>query len=170
VDRVDRFLPEGLRGRRPAQVESTETEAPRPRPPPRRGAVLVVDDSPTNLHLVHEILVHFGYEVWLASGVQEAIAILDKKLPDLILSDLHMPGGYGGVDLLEHLKNDPRFAALPVILCSSSLIGERERSMAMKLDVSRFLLRPMEPQVLVDAIEGCLGHNRNGDNGHDPRR
>jgi two-component system cell cycle response regulator len=130
--------------------------APQAQPPrARKATVLVVDDSPTNRELIFQTLTPFGYNVHLASCVHSALEMATRIGPDLILSDLHMPGE-DGFNLIRAVKADSRLAALPFMFISSSIWGEQERETALQLGVSKFLLRPIEPQTLIDAIALCL--------------
>jgi two-component system cell cycle response regulator len=97
------------------------------------------------------------------------MATLATLTPDLILSDLHMPGE-DGFNFIRRVKDDPRLAALPFLFISSSVWGEKDRETALALGVTRFLLRPIEPHVLIDEIARCLPARRGGGDGEDPRR
>ena len=120
-----------------------------------KATLVVVDDSPTNRDLIYQTLAPFGYRVWLASSVQAGWELLAKAIPDMILSDLHMPGE-DGFNFIRRVKADPRLAGVPFVFISSSIWGEGDREKAMELGVSRFLLRPIEPQALVNEVVGCL--------------
>ena len=81
--------------------------------------------------------------------------MLADWMPDLILSDLHMPGE-DGFNFVRRVKADPRLATLPFVFISSSIWGEADRERAIALGITRFLLRPIEPQALVDEVAACL--------------
>jgi two-component system cell cycle response regulator len=156
VAQVDAFLRADLRGSTPAQARVADIVDAATRIEPR-ARLLVVDDSPTNRELIYQTLSPFGYAVDLAGSVSEAIARLSAaQVPDLILSDLHMPG-QDGFNFIRQVKADPRLATLPFLFISSSIWGEGDRETAMRLGVTRFLLRPIEPQALIDEVAACLG-------------
>lgn len=75
-----------------------------PRRPPR---VLVVDDNPDTMFLMRELLGTRGYEVIGAPDAAQAEREIRRELPDLILSDVVMPGK-SGYELCRELKDDPR--------------------------------------------------------------
>lgn len=80
---------------------------------------LVVDDSPTILKAVAYELSCDGYQVKTAPNGEQALAILnDGYQPDIIVSDLHMPG-MGGLGLLTQLRQDPQLRRIPVVMMSS---------------------------------------------------
>jgi two-component system cell cycle response regulator len=165
---LEAFLPEAKRGRVPtAQPETLDSGAASPQALIAR--ILVVDDSATNRELIYQTLVPFGYEVHLSHTVHAAMEFASSNDLDLILSDLHMPGE-DGFNFVRRVKADARLAKLPFMFISSSVWGEQERTLAMQLGVSRFLLRPIEPQVLLDEVAACLARQREVSHGENPRR
>ena len=165
---LEAFLPESKRGRVPtAQPETLESGAASPQAVTAK--ILVVDDSATNRELIYQTLVPFGYEVHLAHTVPAAMDIAASSELDLILSDLHMPGE-DGFNFVRRVKADARLAQLPFMFISSSVWGEQERTLAMQLGVSRFLLRPIEPQTLLDEVVACLARQREVSHGENPGR
>jgi len=166
VSMVDRFLPEELRGHAPQKGPDAA-----PASVPHRRAmsanVLVVDDSAVNRELIDQTLTPFGYSVSMAETGAPGLDMALRPLPDLILSDLHMPGEDGFV-LIRSVKADPRLSRVPFIFISSSVWGESDRKAAMLLGVSRFLLRPIEPQTLVGEIRACLADHLGFSHGPHP--
>jgi|SRR5579871_336452 len=168
VQQIEQFLPPEKRGRAPA--ETADSDAPGVTPRERFASILVVDDSPTNRELIYQTLAPFGFDVHLAHTVPVALDMLMQREGfDLILSDLHMPGE-DGFNLVRRVKADPRLARLPFMFISSSVWGESERRTALTLGVSRFLLRPIEPQQLLDEVIACLSRHREVAYGEDPGR
>jgi two-component system cell cycle response regulator len=157
VAEVDRFIKAELRGSAPraVAVEPAGKTAPAQ---PSLATVLVIDDSETNRELIHQTLTPSGYRVRIASNVPEGLRVAEEILPDLILSDLHMPGNDGFM-LISALKKHAQLGRVPIILITSSVWGERDRQTAMKLGAARFLLRPIEPQHLIDEVAGCLAEH-----------
>jgi CheY-like chemotaxis protein len=168
VAELDAFLPEKLRGSAPRH-ELGGAAAVADTAQAKLAAILVVDDAPTNRELILETLTPYGYDVRLAESVAEAMEILRDFTPDLILSDLHMPGE-DGFKFIRRIKDDPRLAALPFMFISSSVWGENDRETALALGITRFLLRPIEPRRLIDEIARCLPERRGASDGGDPRR
>jgi two-component system, cell cycle response regulator len=169
VSDLDSFLAPALRGRAPhnGHVESDAASAPRRDAPLAR--ILVVDDSSTNRELIYQTLTPCGYDVRLAESVAEAMRQLGAEMPDLILSDLHMPGE-DGFNFIRRVKDDARLALLPFVFISSSVWGEKDRDTALALGITRFLLRPIEPHHLIEEIARCLPARSGGRDGDDPRR
>ncbi|MDR3387869.1 MAG: response regulator [Rudaea sp.] len=168
VSQIEVFLSIEQRGTTPrAGLAETVPQVERCRS--TQATVLVVDDSPTNRELIYQTLTPFGYRVCPAHSVRAALELAARIEPDLILSDLHMPGE-DGFTLIRQVKADPRLAALPFLFISSSVWGEQERETALQLGVSRFLLRPIEPQMLIDEVVACLARHREARRGNDSCR
>jgi CheY-like chemotaxis protein len=85
-----------------------------------------------------------------------ALDLVQGFVPDLILSDLHMPNR-DGFSLLKTVKADERLSAVPFIFISSSVWGDKDRNLALELGAARFILRPIEPQALLAEIGVVLG-------------
>lgn len=117
--------------------------------------VLVVDDSPPNRELLRQTLEPAGYETRLVGSVHDGLALARQRVPDLILSDLHMPGA-DGFDFIRQTKADARLAAVPFLILTSSIWVERDRDTAQRLGAVRFLTRPIAPQALLKEIAAAL--------------
>lgn len=125
------------------------------RPAKINGAtVLVVDNSPANIQLSRSILESFGYRIIAANGVEEAMALLRSTRPDVILSDVHMPVK-DGFDFVKLAKADAELSNIPFVLISSTVWGSGERELGLTLGAAQFIIRPIDPRVLVDQIESC---------------
>jgi two-component system cell cycle response regulator len=155
IDQVEAFLAAGQRGVLP-RIAQAPAAAAAAITQPSHATLLVVDDSPVNRELICSTLEPSGYRVLPTQSVTEALALLREEVPDLILSDLHMPGA-DGFNLLRAVKDDARLAQLPFVFITSSVWGEKDRDAAVALGVARFLLRPIEPQALLAEIAACLG-------------
>lgn len=85
----------------------------------RKPVVLVVDDEPSILEIVQEVLEDEGFSVLTARDGREGLAVALHKRPSVIITDLMMPGLNGRV-LRERLMRDPRTARIPVLLMSAA--------------------------------------------------
>jgi two-component system cell cycle response regulator len=158
VHQVEELLPAELRGLAPREQAPGIARNARPEAS-TLATILVVDDTAINRELIRDMLTPSGYEVLAASGVEEALGVIAETPPDLILSDLNMPDE-DGFGLVRRVRADPRLADVPLVMISSSSREERSRAMALGLAVNRFLLRPIEPQVLLHEIAACLTESR----------
>ncbi len=80
--------------------------------------VLMADDSEVTRELFRSLLEESGFEVVTAATAEEAVRILDSRAVDCVVTDIEMPG-MSGLDLTRKLRNDSRFADLPVIVVST---------------------------------------------------
>jgi CheY-like chemotaxis protein len=110
------------------------------------GKILVVDDNATNVRLMRVVLETQKYEVHEAFDADQAIDILARMVPDLILMDITMPG-MDGLTLTRQLKADPRFQAIPVVAVSSlAMKGDDEKALAAGCD--GYITKPIDTRRL----------------------
>lgn len=84
------------------------------------ASILIVDDNPVVIKLLHAMLARAGYQVVQAASGQQALALLASDcLPDLILLDIDMPG-VSGLEACRLIKENPRTADIPVIFVTAS--------------------------------------------------
>ena len=99
------------------------------------ATVMVVDDAPAHRETLAKLLRREGYDAGGAADGQEALRLLrQRSAPDLMLLDVTMPG-LDGLDLLEMLRDDPRWESLPVIMvtsCAESECVERAEQLGAK--------------------------------------
>lgn len=131
--------------------------------------ILVVDDSPCNRDLARATLEPHGYRVTAVGRVADACARMEEESFDLILSDLHMPDG-SGLKLLHAVRDDPRWQQLPFVLTSSSLWGTYDAKRGLAMGADRFLIRPVSPQKILDAVAACLAAVKEQNSGKHPGR
>ena len=116
---------------------------------------LVVDDSITVRRVTQRLLERRGMRVLTARDGLDAISVLQEHEPDIILLDIEMPR-MDGYQFATHVRNDPRFANLPIIMITSRS-GEKHRAKAIEVGVNDYLGKPYRESQLVDAIEAQLG-------------
>lgn len=135
----------------------------------KQKRLMLVDDDPNLILLVKDYLEFRGYEVKSASNGVEALEILDKEVPDLIVCDVMMPG-MDGYTLVEHIRNDPRTNWIPVLFLSAK--GQsQDRVKGLNTGADVYLVKPFEPEELVAQVESSLkqasrliGHKSDGIN------
>ncbi|HXT37870.1 MAG TPA: response regulator [Chloroflexota bacterium] len=116
--------------------------------------ILVVEDNPVNMRLVRLILRTQGYTVCEATTGSEALHLLHRERPHLILLDMQLPG-MDGFTLAAKLKADPRTAAIPLVAVTAlAMKGDGERVLASGCDA--YLPKPIDDKELIEVIERCL--------------
>lgn len=156
VGQVERFLAPDHRS---IAHPALQSEGHNPAQIPYHTTILAVDNSPVNLTLVRNTLGPFGYKVITAATVREALALARENPPDLILSDLHMPDA-DGYDFFEAVRTEPTLKSIPFVIISSTIWPGSDLSRTLSIGVSRFILRPIDPQQLVSEIAACLAASR----------
>lgn len=107
--------------------------------------VLVVDDEPTNLKVLNNIL-NDTYKLTFAKSGEEALRLIKKDRPDLILLDVMMPG-MTGYEVCETLKNDPLYKSIPIIFVTA--LNEREdEAKGLNLGAVDYIAKPVSPPVV----------------------
>ena len=127
--------------------------------------VLAVDDVQVNLDVIEGTLRPSGFRVSLARSKAEALAAIAKERPDIILSDLHMPGD-DGFALIASVKSDPATADIPFLFISSTGWRTADQRRGLELGATKFLIRPIEPQRLVDEVRTAIGQGAHGKDTH----
>jgi twitching motility two-component system response regulator PilH len=112
--------------------------------------ILLVDDSKTELFHISELLGKRGYSVRTAANADEALRRLDEDTPDLILMDVVMPG-QNGFQLTRTITRDPRWAAVPVILCTSKN-QETDKVWGMRQGARDYIVKPVNAEELMGKI------------------
>jgi len=167
VRQIDKYLQnlEGATSRRATPlVTGTDPNsmAPALAPPTPKGvSVLVVDNSPVNIQVLRGTLEPSGYQVASATDVKEAMTTLRMNPPDLIVSNVHMPG-LSGYDFIQSIKADSRLRKIPFMFVSSTHLTNDDRTLALTLGADKFVTRPIEPQKLLAEIEDLLSRCKGG--------
>jgi len=112
--------------------------------------VLIVDDNPMNMKLVRVLLTGEGYEVRTAADALEAVDILRKWRPHLILMDIQLPG-IDGLELTRRLKADSATDRIIIIgLTAYAMKGDEERILAAGCDA--YIAKPIDTRTLPGVI------------------
>ena len=112
--------------------------------------ILLVDDSKTELHYLSDLLGKRGYTVRTAENGEEAMRRLGEETPDLILMDVVMPG-QNGFQLTRTITRDPRFANVPVIMCTSKN-QETDKVWGMRQGARDYIVKPVNADELMAKI------------------
>lgn len=112
--------------------------------------ILVVDDSPTERHVLVELLSSNGYQVITAESGEEGIEKAKAELPDLILMDVVMPG-LNGYQATRTLTRDEATKHIPVIVCTSK-DQETDRIWGLRQGAQDYIIKPVNGPDLLAKI------------------
>lgn len=108
--------------------------------------VLIVDDVPDNRNILDRYLKTGGYVTALAESGREALSIMSKARPDIVLLDWMMPG-FSGLETLRAIRERFGKNQLPVIMCSA--LGEEESVVsALDAGANDYMVKPISPAIL----------------------
>lgn len=116
--------------------------------------LLVVDDEAKLLRAVAVDLRAEGYDVTTARSGTEALIIIAQNLPDLIISDIRMPG-MDGYQLARKLRENPRTSLIPIVFLTAK-DTTADRIEGFRVGVDAYLTKPFEPDELLVIIHGIL--------------
>lgn len=116
--------------------------------------LLVVDDDPGLLLAVSETLRAVGHEVVTARRVSEAMVRIAESLPDLIISDIRMPG-MDGYALVRNLRAAPRTRLIPIIFLTAK-DDMADRITGFRTGVDAYITKPFESEELVAVVKSIL--------------
>lgn len=106
------------------------------------GTILVVDDNPTNIQVLFDVLSEFGYRVAIAKSGEAALQRLQSYLPDIILLDVMMPG-IDGFETCQRLKANPATQAIPVIFMTA-LSDSVDKVKGLSLGAVDYITKPIQ--------------------------
>lgn len=122
-----------------------------------KGTILVVDDDNMNIKIARHMLEE-NYDVLAAQSGVEALAVLEKNIPDLILLDLHMPG-MSGFDVMEQLKANDKYKDIPVIFLTADVDRDTEVK-GFKAGAMDFVTKPFAEEIVKQRVERILDLHR----------
>lgn len=116
-----------------------------------RKCIVVVEEEFLIRWMLSEELRDGGYQVIEACDAAEALTILETVSPDLLISDVRMPGPFDGMELLARVRET--LPTLPVIIIS----GHLHPAQAMIEGATQFVVKPYHMKAVVDAVRAALG-------------
>jgi CheY-like chemotaxis protein len=129
--------------------------------------ILIIEDNPANMDLMVYLLGAFGFETLRAVSGEDGLERARRDGPDLVLSDIHLPG-IDGYEVARAIKADPKLDGLPVVAVTAlAMVGDRERGLDAGFD--GYVSKPIDPETFVTSLAAFLppvpGQTRSG-----PRR
>ena len=126
-----------------------------------RGNALIIDDEPDVAAYQGRVLSDHGWRVRIASSGDRGLALALEEIPDVILLDLMMPGGRGGLNTFMEIRKSPRLRSIPVVFVTAypepelddknSFLGRQQR-----LRPDAYLEKPVDPETLVATLDRVM--------------
>ena len=119
-----------------------------------QDTVLIVDDSPTEMHVLRGILQKGGYRVITAVDGESGVAQAEHSKPDLILMDVVMPG-LNGFQATRQLSRNPETSGIPIIMVTTKA-QETDRAWGLRQGAREYVVKPVGAGELLKKIKSIL--------------
>ena len=116
--------------------------------------ILIVDDSPTEVHVMKKALEKSGYRTATANDGAEGVRMAREMTPDLIFMDVVMPG-VNGYQATRQLSNDPKTKTIPIIMVTSKG-QETDKIWGLRQGAVDYMVKPVSPDQLVAKAQATL--------------
>jgi twitching motility two-component system response regulator PilH len=126
-----------------------------------RGNALIIDDEPDVADYEGRVLTDHGWRVRIATSGDRGLELALEETPDVILLDLMMPGGRGGLNTFAELRRNPDLASIPVVFVTAypepdgddknSFLGRQQRHRP-----DAYLEKPVDAETLVATIDRVM--------------
>lgn len=120
------------------------------------ATILVVDDQRTNREFLVTLLGYAPHEVLDAGDGIQALQVMHDRRPDLVITDVRMPT-LDGYELVKRMQADPLLAGIPVVFYTAGSYEREGRALAESCGVVHVLIKPSEPQVILQTVSAVLG-------------
>ena len=116
--------------------------------------ILIIDDSPTEAHVIKGYLIRHKMQVSVAHDAEEGIKLAKEEQPDAILMDVVMPG-MNGFQATRFLTKDPQTSNIPIIILTTKG-AETDRVWGMRQGAMDYLVKPIEENDLIGRLNSML--------------
>jgi CheY-like chemotaxis protein len=116
--------------------------------------ILIVDDDPDFVTVSRTILTAEGYKVLEASNGSQALEMMRRHKPDLVLLDVMMSTILEGVNVSKEIEADPELGAIPVVMISSIATTEYAADFPddQPMPIEAWISKPIQPTVLLNTV------------------
>jgi twitching motility two-component system response regulator PilH len=116
--------------------------------------ILIVDDSPTEVHVMKKALEKGGFKTAIAGDGKEGVRLAKDLKPDLIFMDIVMPG-MNGYQATRAIASDPGTRSIPIVMVTSKGL-ETDRVWGLRQGAVDYMVKPVSPEVLVQKAQATL--------------
>ena len=118
------------------------------------ASILIVDDSPTETHLMKSVLTRHGHQVFEATSGEQGVSMALSHMPDLVLMDIVMPG-LNGFQATRQISRNKSTHHIPVVIVTTKN-QETDRVWGQRQGARGYLVKPIGETVLLSTIEELL--------------
>ncbi|MEO6079694.1 MAG: response regulator [Steroidobacteraceae bacterium] len=116
--------------------------------------ILIVDDSPTEVHVMKKALEKSGYQTATAGNGQDGVRLAREMHPDLIFMDIVMPG-MNGYQATRAIVNDPGTRTIPIVMVTSKGLAT-DRVWGLRQGAVDYMVKPVTADLLVQKAQATL--------------
>jgi DNA-binding response OmpR family regulator len=120
-----------------------------------QGYLLIVEDDPDILKLLDTTLTFREYRVVTAHNGKEALDIIQKERPVLVIADIMMPK-LDGFGLVHRLRINPETRTIPVVFITATYVAREDREFALNIGATRFIQKPVDLEKFLTTIAELL--------------
>lgn len=119
------------------------------------GYLLIVEDDPDIRKLLDTTLSFRGFRVVTANNGREALEIVHKERPTMVIADIMMPQ-LDGFGLVHRLRLNPDTRKIPVVFITATYVTPEDRSFALRIGATRFIQKPVDLDVFLKIVDDLL--------------
>ena len=123
------------------------------------GYLLIVEDDPDILKLLHTTLKFRGYRVVTARNGKEGLDAVHKERPAVVIADIMMPR-LDGFGLVHRLRLDPETRDIPVVFITATYVTPEDKDFALNIGATRFLQKPVDLEHFLSTVSELLQQGR----------
>jgi CheY-like chemotaxis protein len=121
----------------------------------RSGYLLIVEDEPDIRKLLDTTLTFKGYRVITANNGKEALEVVQKEHPTIVIADIMMPE-LDGFGLVHRLRINPETREVPVVFITATYVAPEDREFALNIGATRFIQKPVDLEMFLKTIAELL--------------
>jgi DNA-binding response OmpR family regulator len=121
----------------------------------KSGYLLIVEDDPDIRKLLDTTLTFKGYRVATAPNGKDALDVVQKELPVIVIADIMMPH-LDGFGLIHRLRIDPRTRNIPVVFITATYVAPEDKEFALNIGATRFIQKPVDLEMFLKTISDVL--------------
>lgn len=120
-----------------------------------QGYLLIVEDDPDIRKLLDTTLSFRGFRVATANNGREALEIIQKEQPTMVIADIMMPQ-LDGFGLVHRLRLNPATRKIPVVFITATYVTPEDKSFALRIGATRFIQKPVDLDVFLKIVDDLL--------------